>query len=125
MAVKPITEPPVPAWCKPKGWAYHAPTNTVFQAHRLQIDRSANRLYLLDSYANEYPVDECQQLTPRILTAPATLAGTPIQVYPQKNGILLTHGRIKKLVQIFDDCDRAAESLAFAFNGQITLTEYL
>lgn len=117
--------PEIPAWCKPQGWVHYIPTNTVFQATRLQLDRTTQAYYLKDEHGTDYPLANCQELTPKTLTAPATLAGTPIQVHPQKNGILLTHGRIKKLVQIFDDCDRAAESLAFAFNGQITLTEYL
>ncbi len=117
--------PSIPSWCQPQGWVYHIPSNTVFQAHRLQVDRTTSTLYLQDSHNQDYPVADCQPLTPRTLTAPAALAGTAIQISPHPRGLLLTHGPIQKLVQIPpisqtpDDAAQAAASLAKIFNGTI------
>lgn len=126
MAAKFITEPSIPAWCKPQGWVYHLPSNAIFQAQRLQIDRASNQLYLRDDRDHEFLVSECEELTPRTLTSTALIAGTQIQVHPQKNGLLLTKGKTRLLVKITPaptEAESAAQSLAQLFKGVIYTEE--
>ena len=118
-----VDSPQIPGWCKSGGWVYHAASNTVFQAQRLQRDRAINQLFLRDANDGEYPLPECQEFTPATLTAPATLAGfhcpLTIRPYPQKSGWIIQAGRKRKGVILFDDAETAAQSLSAFFKGSI------
>lgn len=119
----------IPEWVKPNGWVFYAPSRVVFQAARLQRDRAKGSLYLRDANGHEYPLTDCQELTPgHLLQTPAQLiwpAKPPAQLTPAANGFVLTAGYFKKKI-IFpdaamraDQASRAAYSLAQFFNGVV------
>ena len=112
----------IPSWCKQNGWVYHLPTASVFQASKLQIDKSTDALFLLDAASTEYPVAQCQELTAQHLSRPATLitATQKTPLTPHRDGVMVNSPkRLLVTIPAPDEGDRAAQSLSAMFQGSV------
>lgn len=110
-----------------QSFQFHQPSRTLFQLVRRRQNKQTGAVQLLDCLGNAYDLDECQRFQPDIENLPDRYIadGIVAQLYPQKNGFVVQVGKHRQRVHIPDEAERAAQSLAKAFNGQITLTEYL
>lgn len=112
----------LPDWLKPGAIAYHQPSNILFVAERLTSNGSEYRLYDAPAHlpGTAYPLAECRRPTLQHLTHGCIIIrGQAISVRLERNLAILWNDSSRYTVQLQDEVDRAAQSLATFFRGHV------
>lgn len=107
-----------PDWVQPHIFACHKPSRTVFLPAKR--GRKQGHLVLLDPAGKDYLVEECDRFSlADVQTDPATLVTeqATLSIVPHPHALIITDGHRCMRVEIPDEAEAAARSLAEFFNG--------
>lgn len=107
-----------PDWVQPNVFACHKPSRTVFLPAKR--GRKQGHLVLLDPAGKDYPVEECDRFSlVDVQTEPARLVTETamLAIVPHPYALIVTDGQHRLRVEIPDEVEAAARSLATFFNG--------
>jgi hypothetical protein len=115
----------LPKWLAPGVIVYHKPTCILFPAYHCQRESATGKVILLDAPKGEpckvYLLEECEPATPNHFQGVALMSvgGKPVSVVCEGNHFVLSNGKRTAIVRREDETDRAAQSMAAFFNGEI------
>lgn len=107
-----------PDWVQPHVFACHKPSRTVFQPAKR--GRRHGHLVLLDLVGKDYPVEECDRFSlTDVQTESAQLVTETaiLTIAPHPCALIVTDGQRCLRVEMPDEVETAARSLALFFNG--------
>ena len=112
-----------PKWLRQGVLVFYAPTRVVFVPEKCYKDNGT--AYLTDCVGDKYKLSDCSELRPEHLKGVTLMitGATPITIYPNSRGLVVSDGCRKLLVipnAIEDDqAKAAAHNLAQMFRGEV------
>ncbi len=107
-----------PDWVQPNVFACHKPSRTVFLPAKR--GRKQGHLVLLDPAGKDYPIEECDRFSlADVQINPATLVTetATLTIVSHPHALIVTDGHRLMRVEVPDEAEAAARSLAAFFDG--------